>query len=114
MIDRAHDDRYLDVKAGQVLVFTTGEYDDYEVVSLIRMLKDVDLRQVGRKCDEAWSIVEAGIGYQGRPYTYEDHPGPRELADWLIGLGWAEEVEHRKIHMGSRVTSPMREWKICT
>jgi len=78
------------IRAGELLLITSGEYSSYEVHTLVRIVKDCDLNV---ELEEYLSI----------------HPGQREhwaydhsrFLGWLSARHLFEEVEYREFFIGS-------------
>jgi hypothetical protein len=80
------DEKILNYRKGQIIVFISGCYSDYSLSGFVVAIEDIDLR--GRK-DEF--LV-------GRNHQLWDE-GP-EFVSWLIAKGLAMPVEDSLVHLG--------------
>lgn len=75
----------LQFKKGDVLVFTTGSYSDYQLLAFLVAIEPLDLPELGKEF----------VGAR-KTYTY----GLDEFAGWLIAKGKALPCEHNSVHLG--------------
>ena len=78
------------VPAGTLLLLSRGEYSDYSIVALCRVLKPID--------QTVWAVMGAACtGHCERnPERFDDS----RALPWLIEKGYVEEVEYRELHLG--------------
>lgn len=80
----------LNVKVGEVINFTSGEYSDYNNIGLVKFKKDCDLREVILEYKKVTNP-------ENEPYS-DDIPG---LVTELVKLGYCEVIDNREIWLGS-------------
>jgi hypothetical protein len=74
------------MKAGDLLVLETGDYDGRDVHEPLRLKGNASRRQLANAYLGHWRRPEVALG---RP---EKYPPARGFRAWLIAAGWAEEV----------------------
>jgi hypothetical protein len=74
-------------KSGTLLLLSVGGYSDYDVISLIRVVKDFDARKVSL----AYPVKKDGyVGFDFSPFIA-----------YLVREGFVEEVEYEEWWLGS-------------
>lgn len=81
-------------KTGQLLLLSTGEYSDYDIHVVCRVLKNFDSREVS-------------LSYNGKrdDYDFDDDA----FTHYLTSNGYIEDVDYQEWHLGSYGTLDIPE-----
>lgn len=85
---------------GELVTLSNGEYSDYCVNGLVRVLKDFDASVLIKEWakDNAVKINDRSLGYSREAYTINSNG--MSFLGWLNKEGYTEDVEYRELHMG--------------
>ena len=95
-------DRNIKYEEGQIVLFYTGDYSDYQITMVCKVLKPFDsvlLTEIGKnECCEA--KVYSGDGYPHmKGKTYEVFHMDKMLA-LLVTRGYVEELPNHEVFLG--------------
>lgn len=88
---------YRPFKAGEITLLTIGEYSDYGVNELVKVIRDFDLDAVIAE----WALVNGSLYLEGRnnPYYVKKRDRLR-FFEWLRQQGYTEKIEYRELNTG--------------
>lgn len=88
------------LQVGQMMTFAEGEYSDYMVNGLVKVLTPFDLDEVKTE----WERKHTGVS----EHNVFKHRGERRLKPngvdflpWLVSKGLVEDVDYIEVHTGS-------------
>jgi hypothetical protein len=94
-----------DVKAGELFLLSTGEYSDYTVNALVKVLIDFDAAKAIKNYQ-----IESPID-EDRSYS----DGLDKFIAYLLSHGYVEQIEYREFYLGAydefRDTEIREGWK---
>ena len=88
------------LKLGQILTFAEGEYSDYMVEGLVKVIKPFDLKQVQNEWEELHTKEDSHSCYVNRTLRRVKEGGVAFLP-YLVHKGLVEDVDYIEIHTGS-------------
>jgi len=87
---------------GQMLTFAEGEYSDYCVNGLARVIKDFDIKRIQKQWESLHTELRENKGfhiiYERKTYTRK--VTGMEFLPYLVKLGYVEDVDYIEIHTG--------------
>lgn len=88
-----------EIRVGQMVAFSCGEYSDYSISGFSRVLKPIN--------EAVWDAMVAGCT---APPSYDPDDDPRfheeKAVPWLVANGYVEEVEYTELHLGDYGRAP--------
>jgi hypothetical protein len=82
-----------EIKVGEVVAFSSGEYSDYRIGSFAKVLKPLNA--------EVWETMRVACTV---PPEYDPEGDPRfdeyKAVPWLVANGYIEEVTYTELHLG--------------
>ena len=79
-------------KAGELVILENGEYSDRSWSGPFRVLKDFDMVELAEQLKAT---------FQPEQDHYSSEPGPYDFIQWLSAEGYLQDVECRRVHVGS-------------
>ena len=100
-------DRIIEIKQGDTVFITEGEYSDYSIDGFFIALQDINDDTLKEADDLFWKDVDAGLlkDYEGvllsRDYPYISSQRKERFLYYLLKLNVLEEIEAKEIWLGA-------------
>lgn len=100
-------DRVIDIKQGDTVYITSGEYSDYFIEGFFIALQDINEDTLKEADDLFWKDVDAGLilnssgSVVDRDYKYIESLRNSRFLPNLMALNVLEEIEAKEIWLGA-------------
>ena len=101
----------IQFKKGEMFLTSEGEYSDYNLGSLYKVLIDFEIKSTLR----AWALI-AGVqlNSEGYPNAYDtafsSSSYENQLFEWMVETKVIAKIEHRELHLGDYGDNDFQEY----
>jgi len=92
---------YYEMKEGGTILFGSGEYSDYYVEGLYKVLKDFNIKEAEEQYKTEHGKPMKAWGAVNRVHATKVSEGDIEFTAWLTSEGYVDNIDYVDFHLGS-------------